>query len=220
MRQSVHIIRAGINCVLVRGESGSVLVDTGHRSARPRLMNGLASAGLRPDEALTVILTHGDTDHTGSAHYLKETFGATLAAHRAEAGVLDRGDMTRSRKERPDRMPWIFRALLPISFLFWRSDPVTLDLTLEDGQSLASFGVDGTILHLPGHSRGSIGILLPTGELVCGDLLWNMRRPRMHPLIDDMEPARASIARIRELPVTTLVPAHGQPFSTEELTAI
>jgi len=215
MSQSVYVIRAGINCVFVKGEAGSLLIDTGPRNARKNLLRGLEAAGHRAGSRLTLLLTHGDTDHTGSVDVLREEHHAHLACHKAESPVLAGGDMTRNRKDRPDRMPWYFRALLPLGFLFGRGPRIGPDTELEDGQSLQAFGVEGTVYHLPGHSRGSLGVLLPTGELACGDLFWNTRRPRLHPLIDDLDQARASIQRIRQLPVRTIIPAHGRPFPAE-----
>jgi glyoxylase-like metal-dependent hydrolase (beta-lactamase superfamily II) len=38
------------------------------------------------------------------------------------------------------------------------------DVILEDGDALAQYGFDAAVLHLPGHSKGSIGILMPGGE--------------------------------------------------------
>jgi len=42
---------------------------------------------------------------------------------------------------------------------------------LEEGQPLSDVGLDASVLHLPGHSKGSIGILTASGDLFCGDLL-------------------------------------------------
>ena len=120
--------------------------------------------------------------------------------------------MQSNRKGKPDQAPRFFKVLMPLGKLFGRVDPLTLDLILEDAQSLSSFGINATVLHLPGHSGGSIGVLTEDGGLLCGDLFWNMWRPRLHPLIDDLEVARASIQRLRELPIETIHPAHGGPF--------
>jgi glyoxylase-like metal-dependent hydrolase (beta-lactamase superfamily II) len=91
------------------------------------------------------------------------------------------------------------------------------DVYLEDGQSLAAYGSDAVVLHLPGHTRGSIGILTADAELVCGDLMSSMVRPSLHFFINDMAAARASIDRLRGLGVRTIYPGHGKPFRFERL---
>jgi len=117
-------------------------------------------------------------------------------------------------------MPWVFRVLLPIGRRFGAVPALAPDVLLEDGQSLATFGVEATVLHLPGHTRGSIGVLTPHGDLFCGDLFWNVRQPRLHPLIDDLASARASVERLKGLPIRTIHPAHGGPFPANRLPSV
>ena len=124
---------------------------------------------------------------------------------------------TSNRKASPDSMPWFFRLLMPFGRLFDRAEPVAPDIPLEDGQSLAEYGIEASVLHLPGHSQGSIGVLTGEGDLICGDLFWNTRKPRLHPLIDDLEQIRASVARLRDLPISMVHPAHGKPFKLSDL---
>jgi len=216
MSQSVLPIRAGINCYLLPGAEGFVLVDTGPAVARRRLLRGLCQAGCGPGDLRLAIITHGDADHIGCCVLLRDSYGAKLASHEAEVRALETGRME-NRKERPDRKPWFFRALLPLGMLFGRAETFSPDTLLEDSESLESYGVDATILHLPGHTRGSIAVFTGEGDLICGDLFWSMHRPRLHPLIDDLDAARASVERIRSLSVRRILPAHGRPFSPGEV---
>ncbi len=86
------------------------------------------------------------------------------------------------------------------------------DIFLEDGDDLSAYGIEGRVLHLPGHSRGSIGILTSEGALFCGDLLGNTRGPVLNTLVDDPAAARASLQRLRSLDVSLVYPGHGEPF--------
>ena len=72
------------------------------------------------------------------------------------------------------------------------------------------------MLHLPGHSAGSIGILTSAGDLFCGDLLENTRQPTLNSIMDDVPTAQASIERLKSLIVRTVYPGHGQPFLWEQ----
>jgi hydroxyacylglutathione hydrolase len=216
MAQELHPIHASIHCFLLPARDGFVLVDTGPAMSRRRLVREIERAGFTLDDLRLVVVTHGDVDHIGSCAYLQETFGTQIASHELEARAAETGDMQKARKAEPDRFPLIFKLLRPLG-RFFDAEPFTPDILLEDGQSLTEFGVDATILHLPGHSKGSIGVLTAEGDLLCGDLFWNMRRPRLHSLIDDLEQARASVDRLRKLPIRRVYPAHGAPFDADEM---
>jgi len=54
------------------------------------------------------------------------------------------------------------RILFRIVALFIRPgefDTFQPDVILEDQQNLSGYGLEATVLHLPGHTKGSIGIL-------------------------------------------------------------
>lgn len=120
-------------------------------------------------------------------------------------------------KSRPDKFPLLFRTMS----LFLRPGAFasfTPDVLLEDGQDLGPWGLDARVLHLPGHTAGSIGILTGDGELFCGDLLDSMLGgPSLEFFIDDMTAANASLARTRELDVAEVHPGHGKPFRLEQV---
>jgi glyoxylase-like metal-dependent hydrolase (beta-lactamase superfamily II) len=91
------------------------------------------------------------------------------------------------------------------------------DILLEDGRDLSSFGLSASVVSIPGHSKGSIGVLTAGGDLFCGDLLRNMTGNPSFPMIDDMTAARASIDKLRKLPVKEVYPGHGKPFTMDEV---
>jgi glyoxylase-like metal-dependent hydrolase (beta-lactamase superfamily II) len=47
----------------------------------------------------------------------------------------------------------------------------------------------------------------------CGDLLGNMGKPDVWSLIDDPSAAAASVQKLTTLPIRTIYPGHGKPFS-------
>ena len=56
-----------------------------------------------------------------------------------------------------------------------------------EGDDLSGYGFEAKVLHLPGHSKGSIGLLAADGSLFSGDLLENRGKPGITSLMDDME---------------------------------
>jgi len=97
------------------------------------------------------------------------------------------------------------------------ADRYTPDVLLDDGDSLAEYGIDASVCHLTGHSDGSISVLTADGDLVCGDLMMNTKRPGPTRLVADPSALAASIERVRTLGVRTVYPGHGTPFGIAEL---
>lgn len=221
MIRSIHL--RGVNCYLLEGDGSSVLIDTGTPQSRARLEEKLERAGCHPGDLRLIVLTHGDYDHAGNARYLREKFGAKIGMHRNDTERVERADWDLGMKPRPDRFTMFFRLMSKLlrrfidASAFERFSPA---LFLEDEQSLAEYGIDATVLHLPGHTTGSIGVLTAEGELVCGDLMQNMIRPRLHFFIDDVTAARADIERLGRLGVTTVYPGHGKSFGFRRAGAI
>jgi hydroxyacylglutathione hydrolase len=105
--------------------------------------------------------------------------------------------------------------IVPILFGFTKSDRSKPDLSIEDGYDLSEYGFDAQVLSIPGHSKGSIGILTASGDLFCGDLFINMDKPALNDIIDDSAAANASVERLKSLKIHTVYPGHGKPFPME-----
>ncbi|MBM3301887.1 MAG: MBL fold metallo-hydrolase [Deltaproteobacteria bacterium] len=207
----VYLGRIVGNCYIIRTDKGFVLIDTGRASKRRKLERELEKAGCRPGDLDLIILTHGDFDHSGNCSYLRGRFGARIAMHRDDSGMVERGDMFWNRK----RGGFIMRKIVNFFFRIERFRP---DISLDEGNDLAQYGLKARVLHLPGHSKGSIGILTGGGDLFCGDLLTNTKRPELNSIIDDPAEARTSVRRLRGYNITLVYPCHGRPFPMSSLT--
>ena len=107
--------------------------------------------------------------------------------------------------------------MTPILFAFGKSKRFVPDLYIEEGHDLSEYGFDARVLSIPGHSKGSIGILTPAGDLFCGDLLENTDRPGLNTIMDDVAAAKRSVEKLRSLGINTVYPGHGRPFLLEEI---
>ena len=197
-----------VNCYLLPAGQGFVLVDTGGANARAALLLALEEAGCLPDLLRLIILTHGDFDHSGNAAYLRENWGCRIAMHAADAGMVERGDMFVNRKQ-PNPL---IRRLIPLITGFGNRERFTPDLLVEEGDDLNAYELEASVLSIPGHSKGSIGVLTSAGDFFCGDLLTNSGRPALNSLIDDAAAASASLHRLGSLRIDTVYPGHGAPF--------
>ena len=202
-----------VNCYLVATGTGFVLIDTGASNKRAELESQLASAGCQPGDIQLILVTHGDFDHAGNAASLREKFAAKIAMHYADSGMVERGDMFWNRKK-GNR---VIKLMAPILFRFGRSNRFKPDLLLEDGTDLSEHGFNAKALYIPGHSRGSMGILTAGGALFCGDLLDNTDKPALNSIMDDSTAAHTSVEKLKSLEITTVYPGHGNPFPLDLL---
>ena len=203
-----------VNSYLIRKDDAFFLIDTGSSSSRKVLVEALKNAGCQPGQLKLIILTHGDFDHTGNAAYLRSLFGAKIAMHAADAGMLEGGDMFVGRKK-PNAL---IRTLLPTLSGFGKAERCAPDILLQDGEHLSAYGLDARVVGIPGHSQGSIAILTVDGELFCGDLLENLKNPALGSIMDDASTARTSLQKLRGLNIRVVFPGHGRPFQMHELT--
>ena len=124
-------------------------------------MRLLETAGCNPNDLKLIVLTHRVFDHTGNATWLRRAFDSRIAMHKDDSGMVERGDMFVNRKK-PNILT---RKMIPLFTDFGKAERFAPDLLVEDGYDLKKFGIDVRVISIPGHSKGSIGILTTTGGL-------------------------------------------------------
>ncbi len=201
-----------VNCYLLENDANYVLIDTGSSNQRSELEKELENAGCKPGQLKQIVITHGDFDHTGNAAYLRDKYSVEIAMHPGDVKMAEYGDMFSNRK----KQNILIRKIAPVLFGFGKSKRFRPDILVEDGDDLSEYGIDARILSIPGHSMGSVGLLLESGEMFCGDLLENLKSPSFNSIMDDMAVAKASVERIKGLEIKTIYPGHGKPFSMEQ----
>jgi glyoxylase-like metal-dependent hydrolase (beta-lactamase superfamily II) len=210
------ILNISVNCYLIALGDGFILVDTAKTGQRSAVEQALIAAGCVPGTLKLIALTHGDFDHCGNAAYLRQKYGAPIALHSADRGMVENGDMFASRKQ-PNT---VMKSIVGLIFSLSQEDRFTPDRWLAEGDTLADCGLDARVIGLPGHCRGNIGLLCADGTLFCGDLLGNTGKPQMWSLVDDAAAMRDSVEKLRPLPITTVYPGHGKSFTMTEFWAV
>ena len=204
-----------VNCYLLESDTGYLLIDTGGSNKRVELEQALEKEGCKPGNLKLIVLTHGDFDHTGNAAYLRCKYGAQIAMHRDDSAMVERGDMFVNRRQ-PNIL---IRKMLPAFSGFSKEERFKPDIPIDDGYELSRHGFEAKVLSLPGHSRGSIGILFSDGNLFCGDLFENLKKPALISMMDDLTAANASLEKLKRIKISTVYPGHGEPFAMAQFKA-
>ena len=201
-------------CYVLKGD-GVIAIDAGEPKKGAAFAYALESAEINPHDVKLVVLTHGHWDHIGSAMEIKSLTGAILTMHHSEVHWLENSLTPLS----PGVTRWgkTFTALHKVFMPFIKIPKAKVDLVLgDDGLSLEDFGIPGRIVYTPGHSSGSVSVLLNTGEVFVGDLAMNKFPLRLSPglpiFADDPAAVVNSWKMLIKLGASTVYPAHGSAF--------
>ena len=94
------------------------------------------------------------------------------------------------------------------------------DLTADDTFDLQNYGFPGKVIHSPGHTFGSMVVLMNDGELIAGDTLFGVEnKQHFPPFAEDLPALVKSWKRIKDLPAKTIYPAHGRSFPFDSFLA-
>jgi len=217
MRVSIHPIGLGAQCYVVQGE-GSIMIDGGTPNQAKGFMKALERLAVQPEDIQLLVITHGHWDHIGSAKDIKELTGTKIAMHHREKDQLEK-----SRKVLPPGVtPWgrIIMGTTAMIMPFVRIPATDVDVVLGDeALSLAEYGIPGKVIYTPGHTMGSVSVLLETGDALVGDLAMNGFPMRFSPGLpiaaEDMQRMKESWKLLLEQGAQTIFPGHGKPFSAE-----
>ncbi|WP_167957298.1 MBL fold metallo-hydrolase [Anaerosporobacter faecicola] len=200
-----EIITCGTaNAYLIRGEDRSILFDTGTRKYRDKVL-----AHCKDAKVNLIVLSHGHFDHCHNASYIARELGCSIGITKEDAELLENG---RRRK--------VYGKGIWGKFYAWASnqnigrneiEQTKVDVLIENGMSLSQYGINGKVIALPGHTRGSVGIFLSSGEMFVGDAMQNIISPSETWCFENAEQARETVARIQSLNPKVIYYGHGKP---------
>ncbi len=208
-------IRAGqTNLYLFTIQDGLLLVDAGTKGSLKRLEQGLASHRFHLEDIRLIVITHTHYDHVGGLREIVDRTRARVLVHAAESDFLCRGftPFPRGTGLLSKGISLLGRSLLRKT---GRYAPVFPDIVIDKSLDLGPYGIQGRIVPTPGHTAGSVSILLEDFALV-GDTLFHVPPWRIYPPFADDEPAlAASWQKLLETDCRIFYPAHGAPISRE-----
>ena len=201
----------------IKGER-SAIIDTGPPQADDSAVFAAFKArNIDPFDVDMILLTHGHHDHIGGSRVLKQPGRTQLIMHNDDALFLEDPQQAFNALIVPVlKASGLSRHLKQSksNFLSEYSPTVTVDGYVEDLERLdLGKGVELTVVHLPGHTAGSVGYYWEKeGILISGDAIPCLNgNGGILPLISDLEAYQYSILRLLQMPISCMLQCHPFP---------
>jgi glyoxylase-like metal-dependent hydrolase (beta-lactamase superfamily II) len=209
----VEIIRIELaysNAYVIRS-ARPILIDSGSPGELTDIRDALADHGLRLEDLALVVLTHGHGDHSGGAAAIRSATKALVALGKGDLGMAAAGKNT-------PLPPTNLTARLIRPFVDFGYPPFVPDIAVDE-LDLAPYGIRGKVVSMPGHTPGSLVVLLENRSAFVGDEIlggWfggTFRRhsPGEHYYQDDVDRNHKNIRTLLERGVETFYLGHGGP---------
>lgn len=156
------------NALLIQGPK-MVLVDTGMNVSRERYCRLFNQLNVAPRDIGLIVISHGHPDHFANIQEIKELTGAPVLCHKEAVQALLLGEYPPvvARNSDGEHLKKMLKDM-PRP----RHRPVWPDLTMDDNFDLRTFGIDGQVIHTPGHTDCSLSVVLKSGEALVGDIFF------------------------------------------------
>lgn len=171
-----------------------VLVDVGTDQNVKKLVSSISKKeGL--EKVKKIVLTHTHFDHAGGAAEMSELTGAEVLVHPREGRRISSGDFS-----------------VALTSLFGTTMRPFEWSPMDEGSLIDTGSVNFRVLHLPGHSEGSIGLWEEkTRSLISGDTVFADGGIGRYDLPSgNFDLLRNSLGRIASMEIDNLYPGHGR----------
>jgi hydroxyacylglutathione hydrolase len=198
------------NVFLLTNNHRNILIDTGRKVNRDKLISNLRSIRVRAIDYL--VLTHTHFDHVESAEFFKRNYNSKVIVQNEEAAFLSRG-----------KSPLSKGSILPSKILFSLFAekvqpkvvymPCDADIIIKDRWPLFGIGFEAELIHTPGHSIGSMSITIDNEIAIVGDTMFGFFPNSIFPpFADDPKALINSWGRLLDSNCKLFLPMHGWPL--------
>ena len=206
MKYTITHIKGGTdNCYIVSSGKDAILFDTASGENLQQVLDECSKYDLK-----LIVLSHPHFDHAENAAALSKKFNVPVAYNEADDGIFD------------DYNSQPLHSYGLVGFVVLKASLKVLSQTkvtrpenrffVKEGDTLADYGFpDIKVVELPGHSMGSIGLLVANDAMLVGDALDNWIKPGMGHLYTDLEAEKKTVEKIRSFGKRTYYYGHGKP---------
>jgi len=205
------------NSYLIVSAGRGVLVDAGCPGKIKNIQTALEQNNLVFRNIVLIILTHTHYDHTGCLAEIKKRSGAKVLVHASEKRCLEKGITPF-----PKGTMWFLKIISEIgnSLMVSKSkyQPVNPDIVIGNEYDLGNYIPGAKVISTPGHTAGSISLVIENDAAFVGDTLFNvMPWSVFPPFASDIREPLESWERLIASSCRTYFPGHGRPIPLKKL---
>jgi glyoxylase-like metal-dependent hydrolase (beta-lactamase superfamily II) len=197
------------NCFIIDNGENAILVDTSLALFKDKILQACGNKNV-----VLIVLTHGHVDHIQNAAFLAKELNAPIAMHQADCPlILDKYAETLLAHTN------FGRNVLKVSLKSMEQEnvePFEPNIYLKEGDTFKQYGIPATVIELPGHTKGSIGIKVDNSDIFIGDALMNIFFPTKAPIYGNREIMEQSAKKITSLGKLKVHFGHGKSLSNRK----
>jgi glyoxylase-like metal-dependent hydrolase (beta-lactamase superfamily II) len=201
----LQILSGRSNVFLLTNGEKNILIDTS-----PKFMWNLLDKRLKTLRISILdllLITHAHFDHAANSRRLKEKYKASVIVHQSEASYLASGQNTVTSGTNL-LYKYISSHFAGSSFLNY--EPCPYDLTVDTTFDLSSYGFNACILHTPGHTKGSMSLVVDDEIAIVGDCMFGVFKSSIFPPVaEDPDEMIRSWGKLLETNCSIFLPSHG-----------
>ena len=184
---------ASTNAHLVVKDGAGFLFDSGYEKNAATLEEDLRGVGFDPSKLKAVVVSHGHADHEGGALHFHQRYGVPVIIGEGDQGMYTSGQ---NEPLCPTGLIGNLRHREDESAGYSPSAPDTIVSDTLDLKELT--GVDAKVIRLPGHTSGSlivvVGDVALVGDLFRGSIVGSGAETHFYQC--DLELIRKNVARV------------------------
>jgi glyoxylase-like metal-dependent hydrolase (beta-lactamase superfamily II) len=203
----IRILSGRSNVFLLSNGKVTILIDTSVSRLWPALQKRLNKLGIKTIDYL--IITHAHFDHAANASQIKENFNSKVVIHRSEKTYLSSGNTTV-----PAGTIFLSKSIVKL----WgqllspllKYEACKADFLIDSRFDMKEWGFNAFLLHTPGHTDGSISLIIDDEIALVGDAMFGVFKWSVFPpFADNKDFMINSWGKLLQTNCSIFLPSHG-----------
>lgn len=206
----VQVVSGRSNVFLLTNGEKNVLIDTSTKYVWRLLVWRLNKMNISHIDYL--ILTHTHRDHAGNSYRIREKYKALVIVHQSEASFLTSGNniVPKGTNRFSNLLMNFIKNMAPL----FQYRPCAYDLLVDKTFELKDYGFNAYIMHTPGHTKGSMSVIVDNEIAIVGDCMFGVFKGSVFPpFATDVGQMMESWGRLLETGCSVFLPSHGSANS-------